>query len=32
MSSVTVSREYSALLGRIPPKVIRTEKENAVYT
>lgn len=32
MSSVTVSREYSALLGKIPPKVIRTEKENEAYT
>jgi HTH-type transcriptional regulator/antitoxin HigA len=32
MSSVTVSREYSALVGRIPPKVIRTEKENEAYT
>jgi HTH-type transcriptional regulator / antitoxin HigA len=32
MSSVTVSREYSELLTRVPPKVIRTEKENDAYT
>jgi HTH-type transcriptional regulator/antitoxin HigA len=32
MSSVTVSREYSALLTKVPPKVIRTEKENEAYT
>lgn len=32
MSSVTVSPEYSALLTKFPPKVIRTEKENQHYT
>ncbi len=32
MSSLTVSPGYAALLTRIPPKVIRTEKENEVYT
>lgn len=32
MSSLTVSAEYSALLTKFPPKVIRTEKENEVYT
>ena len=32
MSSVTVSREYSVLLTKVPPKVIRTEKENEAYT
>jgi len=32
MSSVTVSREYSTLLEKVPPKVIRTEKENEAYT
>jgi HTH-type transcriptional regulator/antitoxin HigA len=32
MSVVTVSPEYSALLTRFPPKVIRTEKENESYT
>ena len=32
MSSVTVSREYSTLLERVPPKVIRTERENEAYT
>ncbi len=32
MSSLTVSPEYSALLTRFPPKVIRTEKENEKYT
>ena len=32
MSVVTVSPEYSALLTRFPPKVIRTEKENETYT
>ncbi len=32
MKSVTVSREYSELLGKIPPKVIRSEKENEAYT
>jgi HTH-type transcriptional regulator / antitoxin HigA len=32
MSTLTVSPEYSALLKKIPPKVIRTEKENEEYT
>ncbi len=32
MSSLTVSPEYSALLTKFPPKVIRTEKENEMYT
>ncbi len=32
MSSLTVSPEYSALLTKFPPKVIRTEKENEAYT
>ena len=32
MSVVTVSPEYSALLTRFPPKVIRTEEENETYT
>jgi HTH-type transcriptional regulator/antitoxin HigA len=31
MSTLTVSREYGALLQRVPPKVIRTEKENEAY-
>jgi HTH-type transcriptional regulator/antitoxin HigA len=32
MSSITVSREYSSLLTKVPPKIIRTEKENEAYT
>ena len=32
MSVVTVSPEYSELLTRFPPKIIRTEKENERYT
>lgn len=32
MSTLTISREYGALLAKIPPKVIRTEKENEAYT
>jgi len=32
MSTVTVSPEYSALLRKVAPKVIRTEKENEAYT
>lgn len=32
MSALTVSPEYSALLKRVPPKVIRTEKGNEAYT
>lgn len=32
MSTLTVSPEYLALLKKVPPKVIRTEKENERYT
>lgn len=32
MSSLTVSPEYSALLSKFPPKIIRREKENEAYT
>lgn len=32
MSTLTVSREYSALLKKVPPKVSRTERENDMYT
>lgn len=32
MSTLTASPEYGALLKRVPPKVIRTEKENEAYT
>jgi HTH-type transcriptional regulator/antitoxin HigA len=32
MSTLSVSPEYGALLRKIPPKVICTEKENEVYT
>lgn len=32
MSSVVVSPEYSALLEKVPPKVIRNERENEWYT
>jgi HTH-type transcriptional regulator / antitoxin HigA len=32
MSTLTASPEYSALLKKFPPKVIRTEKENEAYT
>lgn len=32
MSTLTVSPGYGALLKRVPPKVIRTEKENEAYT
>ena len=32
MSSVLVSPEYSTLLKKVAPKVIRTEEENAAYT
>jgi len=32
MSSLTVSPEYSALLTKIPPRVIRSDKENEAYT
>lgn len=32
MSILTVSPEYTALLKKVPPKVIRTERENEAYT
>jgi HTH-type transcriptional regulator/antitoxin HigA len=32
MSTLTISSECGALLRKIPPKVIRTEKENEAYT
>lgn len=32
MSTLTVSPEYSALLKKVPPKVIRTVRENDMYT
>jgi HTH-type transcriptional regulator/antitoxin HigA len=32
MSTLTVSPDYGALLKRVAPKVIRTEKENEAYT
>jgi hypothetical protein len=32
MSTLSISPEYSALLPKVSPKVIRTEKENEVYT
>jgi HTH-type transcriptional regulator / antitoxin HigA len=32
MSTLTVSDEYGELLKKVPPKVIRTEKENEAYT
>ena len=32
MSTLTVSPEYRALLKDVPPKVIRTEKDNEAYT
>ena len=32
MSSRTITPEYSRLLTKISPKVIRTEKENEAYT
>jgi HTH-type transcriptional regulator/antitoxin HigA len=32
VSTLTVSPEYEALLRKVPPKVIRTEKENEAYT
>lgn len=32
MSTLTVTPEYSALLRKVPPKVIRTEEENEAYT
>lgn len=32
MSSLVVRSEYSELLAKFPPKVIRTEEENDAYT
>ena len=32
MSTLTISPEYSALLKKVSPKVIHTEKENERYT
>ena len=32
MRSLAISAEYSALLSKFPPKVIRTEEENESYT
>jgi HTH-type transcriptional regulator/antitoxin HigA len=32
MSTLTINREYTALLKKVPPKVVRTEKENEAYT
>jgi hypothetical protein len=32
MRSLAVSPEYSALLRKFPPKVIRTAEENEMYT
>ena len=32
MSSIPVSSEYSMLLSKTPPKVIRSERENQTYT
>ena len=32
MSTLSVNPEYSALLRKVSPKVIRTEKENEAYT
>ena len=32
MSKLIVSQEYSVLLEKVPPKVIRTEKANEAYT
>jgi len=32
VSTLTISPEYEALLRKVPPKVIRTEKENEAYT
>ncbi|HWZ96819.1 MAG TPA: helix-turn-helix domain-containing protein [Candidatus Dormibacteraeota bacterium] len=32
MSTLVINPEYEALLRKIPPKVIRTEKENEAYT
>jgi HTH-type transcriptional regulator/antitoxin HigA len=32
VTALTASPEYTALLRKIPPKVIRTEEENGAYT
>jgi len=32
MNTLAVSPEYGALLRKVPPKVIRTERENDAYT
>jgi HTH-type transcriptional regulator/antitoxin HigA len=32
VSTLTISPEYEALLRKVAPKVIRTEKENEAYT
>lgn len=32
MSTLTISPEYEALLRKVAPKVIRTERENEAYT
>jgi HTH-type transcriptional regulator/antitoxin HigA len=32
VSTLIVNPEYEALLRKVPPKVIRTEKENEAYT
>ena len=32
MSTLVINPEYEALLRKVPPKVIRTEKENETYT
>lgn len=32
MNAVTASQEYSALLRKVPPKVIHSEEENEAYT
>ena len=32
MGALTITPEYEALLRKVPPKVIRTEKENEAYT
>ena len=32
MSTLVINSEYEALLRKVPPKVIRTEKENEAYT
>ncbi len=31
MSTVTMNREYTALVGKFPPKIIRSEAENNAY-